>query len=113
MGLTAGSGRQLRLHQYAAVQRKGWGSPVYRLALGFLLLSFITAIAQDRRADFEACRKGQIEVARKASGFHGEERIKQLIDADLTRAKKEAAEGDVDECLEALEHANNLIAGKY
>jgi cellobiose-specific phosphotransferase system component IIA len=36
--------------------------------------------------------------------------MKRLILADLRRALKEAAEGDADECMEALDHAAQLLA---
>ena len=39
--------------------------------------------------------------------------MKRLIEADLSRARKEEAEGDADECIEAMDHANKLIAGQY
>ncbi len=86
---------------------------MYRLLLVLLVVPFAGATAKDRGGDFDACDKGQLEVAKKAEDFHGEHRIKQLIDADLVRAKREENEGDADECLEALDHANKLIAGKY
>ena len=63
--------------------------------------------------DFAACEKGQVDVAAKATDFHGEEMIKRLILADLDRAKREQYEGDADKCLEALDHARKLIAGDY
>ena len=61
----------------------------------------------------DACTVGQREVAAKVKAFHGAKRIRQLMDADLARAGREQAEGDVDECLEALDHARQLLAGKY
>jgi hypothetical protein len=84
-----------------------------RLVLILTLIPLAGAIARDRGGDFEACRKGQSEIAEKASNFHGEDRVRRLIEADLIRAKREEAEGDADECLEAIEHANKLIAGSY
>lgn len=86
--------------------------PMVRLVVVILLLPF-AAVAKDRGGDFDACRKGQIEAAKKAASFHGEERIKRLIEADIARAKKEEGEGDADECIEALDHAEKLIAGRY
>jgi hypothetical protein len=86
---------------------------MHRLALLLILVPLADAAAKDKGGDFDACLKGQIEVTNKASDFHGEARMKRLIEADITRAKKEEAEGDADECLEALDHANKLLAGQY
>jgi len=86
---------------------------MYRLAILLILVPLAGAATKDRGGDFDACEKGQTEVAKKAADFHGEARMKQLIQADLTRSRKEEAEGDADECLEALDHANKLIAGQY
>lgn len=78
-----------------------------------MLLPFVDAAAKDKGGDFDACTKGQVELARKAANFQGADRIKRLIQADLSRAAKEEAEGDADECLEALDHAAKLLAGQY
>jgi hypothetical protein len=78
-----------------------------------MLVPLSGAMAENNGGDFDACMKGQDEVARLAKDFRGEDRIRRLINADLTRAKKEEAEGDADECLEALEHARKLINGQY
>lgn len=86
---------------------------MHRLALLLILVPLAGAVAKDRGGDFAACENGQVEVARKAADFQGEERIRRLIAADILRAKKEKAEGDADECIEALDHANKLIAGQY
>ncbi len=88
---------------------------MHRLALVLILLPLAGASAQTAANgnDLEACTKGQVEVATLARGFHGEDRIKQLIQADLIRAQKEEQEGDADECNEALDHARKLIAGDY
>lgn len=83
------------------------------IAVLLIVVPLAAAAAKDRGGDFDACTKGQTEVARKAADFHGDDRIKRLIAADITRAKKEEAEGDADECIEALDHANKLIAGQY
>ena len=80
------------------------------LSLAVLALS-APAMAED--SDDASCTKGQQEIAAKAADFHGETMIRQLIDADLTRAKREQAEGDADECLEALDHAGKLLRGEY
>ena len=86
---------------------------MYRLAAILILLPLASVAAKDKGGDFEACKRGRTEVARKASDYQGEERIKRLIQADLRRAAEEEAEGDSDECLEALDHAKKLIAGQY
>ena len=59
------------------------------------------------------CRVRQVELARKVDAFSGDARLKQLMEADLRRANKEETEGDGDECLEALDHANKLLAGDF
>jgi hypothetical protein len=86
---------------------------VHRLALILILLPLAGAHAAGKGGDFDGCEKGQTEVAKQAADFHGEARIKQLIDADLQRSEKELNEGDADECIEALDHARKLIAGQY
>ncbi len=86
---------------------------MYRLTAVLVLAIVTGAAAKDRGGDFDACRKGQAEVAKKAADYHGDDRIARLIQADLVRAKKEEAEGDADECIEALDHANKLISGQY
>lgn len=75
----------------------------------FLILSG-TAQADDSMA---SCTVRHADLTRQAAGFSGPATIKRLIDADLQRAMKEYAEGDADECLEALDHAAELLAGKY
>ncbi len=57
------------------------------------------------------CTARHAEISKQAAAFNGEARIKRLIDADLTRALREQAEGDADECNEALDHATKLLAG--
>ncbi len=88
---------------------------MHRLAfvLVTLLLPVASALGAGKGGDFDACTKGQAEVAKQAAAFQGEDRIRQLIAADLTRAQKELYEGDADECVEALDHARKLIAGQY
>jgi hypothetical protein len=86
---------------------------MYRLILTLILLPFATAQAAGRGGDFDVCSERQVETAKKAAEFHGEERINRLIQADLLRAKKEEAEGDADECVEALDHAEKLLSGNY
>jgi len=83
------------------------------LTFAFLVMSCTGALAASRGGDFDACNKGQVEVAKLSKEFHGEERIRLLIEADLKRARREENEGDADECIEALDHAKQLIEGKY
>lgn len=75
-----------------------------------LLLLPLTAGAAlaDEAAD---CTRRQVELAPQAAAFQGDAQIKRLIDADLQRARREQAEGDNDECVEALDHAAKLLAG--
>ncbi len=74
-----------------------------------LLLAFpALAVAAD---DSATCTARHAEIAKQAAAFNGEARIKRLIDADLSRALREQAEGDSDECIEALDHATKLLAG--
>ncbi|HUN39181.1 MAG TPA: hypothetical protein VMU81_02710 [Acetobacteraceae bacterium] len=85
---------------------------MHRLLFLLLLVPFAVP-AMATTADLDTCVKGQAEVARKLPDFHGETRIKQLIQADLDRAQQEQAEGDADECNEAIDHANKLLRGDY
>jgi hypothetical protein len=78
-----------------------------------LLLTGLAAPATVIGAELDACVRGQADVAKKVTDFHGESRIKQLIQADLDRAHREQAEGDTDECNEAIDHANKLLRGEY
>jgi hypothetical protein len=78
-----------------------------------ILLPLTGAAAANRGGDFEACERRQSEIGQQAAQFKGEPRITRLIQADLQRAKKEEAEGDADECLEALDHAAKLLRGEY
>jgi hypothetical protein len=86
---------------------------MYRLALLLVLVPLAGAVAKDKGGDAEGCIKGREEVAAKLAAYQGDDRIKKLIEADLKRAGKEQAEGDDDECVEAIEHANKLLAGDY
>jgi hypothetical protein len=86
---------------------------MYRLVLLLVLVPLAGAVAKDKGGDAEACIKGQEEVAAKLAAYQGDARIKQLIAADLKRAGKEQAEGDDDECVEAIQHAEKLLAGDY
>jgi hypothetical protein len=83
------------------------------IAMALFLLPLADAVAKDRGGDFDTCTRRQVEVGRQAAQFKGEARIARLIEADLLRAKKEEAEGDADECLEALDHAGKLLRGEY
>ncbi len=81
-----------------------------RLAvLGLLLLAFPAVAAP--ADDAASCSARHAELSKQAAKFNGDARIKRLIDADLKRALKEQAEGDGDECIEALDHATKLLAG--
>ncbi len=64
-----------------------------------------------RADDMQTCIVRQTDLAKQAAGFTGNARQKRLIDADLKRAANEQAEGDGDECIEALDHAAKLLAG--
>lgn len=74
-----------------------------------LLLFAFPALAAP--SDEAACTARHAEIAKQAATFHGDARIKRLIDADLKRALREQAEGDSGECIEALDHATKLLAG--
>jgi hypothetical protein len=63
--------------------------------------------------EFAACDARRAVVAKKAEAFVGTERIRRLIEADIRRAGQELAEGDADECTEALDHAEKLLSGNY
>ena len=78
------------------------------IAFSLLLACPGLAVAADEAA---ACTARHAEIAKQAAAFNGEARIKRLIDADLKRALREQAEGDSDECIEALDHATKLLAG--
>jgi hypothetical protein len=85
---------------------------MYRVAVLLLMIPF-AAMAKDKGGDFAACTRGQAEAAQRAADYHGEARTKRLLEADLQRARKEEAEGDADECVEALDHADKLIRGEF
>jgi hypothetical protein len=75
--------------------------PVLLLAVGFALAD-----------DMATCTSRHAELTKAAATFQGDPQIKRLIDADLKRAMKEQAEGDAEECIEALDHAAKLLAGE-
>lgn len=62
--------------------------------------------------EMAACTARHAELRKQAATFQGDPHFKRLIEADLDRALKEQAEGDGDECLEALDHAAKLLAGE-
>ncbi len=78
--------------------------------LSLSLLAF-PAIAATPSEGAAACTTRHAELTKQAAGFNGDTMTKRLIEADLKRALKEQAEGDGDECLEALDHATKLLAG--
>lgn len=80
----------------------------FMVVLSTLSVFAIPAYAAD---DMATCSARHAELSKKAAAFNGETRMKRLIDADLKRAMKEQAEGDADECLEALDHATKLLNG--
>ena len=84
---------------------------VFGLMLGGGLCLHTTLASADSAADMAACTARQPELIKQTAEFKGDPQIKRLIEADLTRAKKEQAEGDGDECVEALDHAAKLLAG--
>jgi len=76
--------------------------------LTLLLLPLTAGVAlADDAAD---CTRRQVELAKQAAAFQGDAQIKRLIDADSQRARREQAEGDNDECVEALDDAAKLLA---
>ena len=77
-----------------------------------LVLALAALLVGHARADDAAtCTSRLAELTRKAAEYKGEERMRRLIEADLRRASKEQAEGDAEECMEALDHAAKLLAG--
>jgi hypothetical protein len=84
----------------------------FTMRILFLLLILAAPLADQARADDAAtCTSRLAELARKAAEYKGEDRMRRLIEADLRRASKEQAEGDAEECMEALDHAAKLLAG--
>lgn len=84
-----------------------------RLIASLLMLLGLAAGAARADDDLAACATRQAELAKKAASYAGDALTKRLIEADLKRARKEQAEGDGDECLEALDHAARLLAGDF
>lgn len=83
----------------------------YLLALLAVWASTAAAADAGKLEDLQVCRARQVELGSKVEAFHGEARIKRLLEADLRRASREETEGDGDECIEALDHAAKLLAG--
>ncbi|WP_428491050.1 hypothetical protein [Rhodopila sp.] len=81
-----------------------------RLIAMTLLLLFVTALPTWADS-LAACSARGAQLGQRAKKFSGDAMMKRLIDADLKRANKEAAEGDADECTEALDHATKLLDG--
>ena len=79
------------------------------LALSLILLSVPALPAWSD--DVAACSARGVALGKRAEAFTGDARMKRLINADLKRARQEAAEGDADECTEALDHATKLLTG--
>jgi hypothetical protein len=86
---------------------------ILALIIGLAPLTATAATSAAVANDDAACSARLSDTAAKAKSFQGEDLIKQLIFADLRRATKEQAEGDADECLEALDHAGKLLRGEY
>ena len=79
--------------------------------LSLSLSLFALPAAATPAEDAATCTARHAELTKQAAGFNGDTRIKRLIDADLKRALREQAEGDGNECIEALDHATRLLAG--
>ena len=79
----------------------------------FILAACILAFAGGAHAadDTATCVARHAELTVKVRDYTGDAQLKQLMEADLKRAMKELAEGDADECIEALDHTVKLLAG--
>lgn len=77
-----------------------------------LIATAAAVLALSANAAWADCTAEMEGVAARLDSIK-EERIKQLVEFDLKRAKKELAEGDADECQEAMDHAKQLLEGKY
>ena len=86
---------------------------MFRTTLALTIVVALASTAQAADDKNAACTKGQRDIAERAKTFHGDDIIAKLIAADIERARREQAEGDPDECLEALEHAGKLLKGEY
>ncbi len=74
-----------------------------------LVLGAGSAFAAD---DAATCRTRHADLTQKAQSYQGDAMMKKIIQADLDRATRELREGDADECLEALDHADKLLSGR-
>lgn len=81
----------------------------------FIALAAAAVIIPPARAaeTLEQCEARAKVLDKKAEAFKGDKQIRLLILADLKRSRQEAGEGDAEECTEALDHAEQLLAGKY
>jgi len=78
------------------------------LLLSVLFVPLVTAAA--RADDLSECMTRRAVLGQQAAAFKGDAKTKQFIDRALRRAGREQAEGDGDECIEALDHAAKLLA---
>ena len=81
------------------------------LTIGLLCLALAAPAAW--ADDLKSCEIRGGALNKRVQGFKGENRLKRLIEADLKRALRELEEGDAEECIEALNHAEKLLAGNY
>lgn len=79
-------------------------SPLLALALFASALLAASAARADCQSDIKALAPRTEKVA--------DTRTKQLVSFDLQRARRELAEGDEDECQEAVDHARSLLGGQ-
>jgi hypothetical protein len=80
------------------------------LMLSVLLAPLMTVAA--RADDMAVCNAQRPELLKRAESFTGDAQTKKYIDRALRHAGREQAEGDGDECVEALDHAAKLLASK-
>ncbi len=81
-----------------------------RYYIALLAIPLLTTPCLAAGDDDAQCTARYAELVNRAAGYSEDAQIKRLIEADLQRAKKEQAEGDADECIEALDHAAQLLA---
>lgn len=79
-----------------------------RLILTALVLISISGLAY-AADDGAACQARQAQVATRVEAFKGDTMVRRIMLADLDRAERELAEGDPDECMEALDHTEKLL----
>lgn len=82
-----------------------------RTVFALVIASAPAALAATPDEELASCNTRHAAISKQAASFNGDARTKRLIDADLQRALREQAEGDGDECNEALDHAAKLLAG--